>query len=121
MPADYVDVRHDDDRYYRARVLHRYRTDAGWRYVLTYTVGVGMTYLRGVPADQLRAAADDDQHEAQQLGHADHRDDAGHDVACARFPTLPLRGPEGCLPGGRWAGLPLGPPDALGHRAPRGR
>jgi hypothetical protein len=59
MPASHVLTRHDDGSWYVAQLLGQYRQpDGSWRCGGRYTVGLGMTYQRGVWADELRPVDD---------------------------------------------------------------
>ncbi len=46
-----------EGRWVSAWLLHHYRTDEGrWRGVVTYTVGIGETYMQARDQDELRPA-----------------------------------------------------------------
>ena len=55
-PVKYVQVRHDDGRWYEAELLDQHRSGGRWRAVVRYSVAPGMRYMRGEWADELRAA-----------------------------------------------------------------
>ena len=55
-PIKYVQVRHDDGRWYEAELLDQRRTGDRWRAVVRYTVAPGMRYMRAEWADKLRPA-----------------------------------------------------------------
>jgi hypothetical protein len=56
MPAKYVQVLHDDGRWYVAELLDQHRSQGRWRAVVRYTVAPGMRYQRGLWTDDLRPA-----------------------------------------------------------------
>ena len=58
MPTTHVFVRHDDGNWYRAELLGQFRSEGRWRAVVRYAVAPGMTYQRGLWADQLRGDGD---------------------------------------------------------------
>jgi hypothetical protein len=58
MDATYVQVLHDDGRWYRAELLGQHRSGGRWRAVVRYTVAPGMQYVRGQWADELRPVGD---------------------------------------------------------------
>ena len=58
-PVKYVQVRHDDGRWYVAELLDQHRSGGRWRAVVRYTVAPGMRYVRGEWADELRPADSD--------------------------------------------------------------
>jgi hypothetical protein len=47
---------HDDGRWYEAELLDQHRAGGRWRAVVRYSVAPGMRYVRGMWADELRAA-----------------------------------------------------------------
>jgi hypothetical protein len=86
MPATHVQALHDDGRWYLALLLGQHRTDGRWRAVVRYSVAPGMTYERGVWADDLRpvAGADDDHEQGDGEAaddQAERQDGSGQDVA----------------------------------------
>jgi hypothetical protein len=73
MPASHVQVLHDDGRWYVAELLHQYREAAGWRAVVRYSVGPGLTYQRGQWAADLRPVV---------RAHDDHEKGDGEGARC---------------------------------------
>jgi hypothetical protein len=63
MPSDYdqrVEVVHDG-RWYPCEIRDRRRDPTrGWRYLLTYSIGAGQTYLHWRPSTELRSAGSPD-------------------------------------------------------------
>ena len=53
-PVKYVQVLHDDGRWYEAELLDQHRTGGRWRAVVRYSVAPGMRYMRGEWAEELR-------------------------------------------------------------------
>jgi hypothetical protein len=53
LPATHVLYRHDDGRWYEARVLQQIRSgsERRWRVLVTYTTAPGFTHTRGEWAD----------------------------------------------------------------------
>ena len=89
LPASHVLARHDDGVWRRAEVLDRYRTrDGRWWAVVTYTAGIGATFIRAEPYDDLRPVPenhDDEQgHAGGAHGEADGQHYAAEQVAFGR-------------------------------------
>lgn len=61
----YVEVLHDDGRWWPAQLLDQYRdrTNGAWRVVVTYVTEPVSTYIRALPADRCRRSPEqqDDQ------------------------------------------------------------
>jgi hypothetical protein len=56
LPATHVLYRHDDGRWFEARLLQQWRVPGGWRVQVTYSTAPGFTFTRGEPADSPRLA-----------------------------------------------------------------
>ena len=56
-PVMYVQVLHDDGRWYVAELLDQHRAGGRWRAVVRYLVAPGMRYVRGEWAADLRPGA----------------------------------------------------------------
>jgi hypothetical protein len=59
-PDRQILVEHDDGRWYVAGLLDQYRDrrTGGWRVVVTYSTGPGLTFIRAEPADHCRTVED---------------------------------------------------------------
>ena len=60
MLATHVLAPQDSGRWHLARLLQEQRSPDGWRCVVTYSSGPGMTYIRAMPASELRRADEQD-------------------------------------------------------------
>jgi hypothetical protein len=86
MHATHVQVLHDDGRWYLALLLAQHRSEGRWRAVVRYSVAAGMTYQRGVWADDLRPVVSAEDHHDQRNrdgahGQSDGNDRPGHQIA----------------------------------------
>jgi 1,4-alpha-glucan branching enzyme len=54
MPAERVEVLHDDGRWYEAQLLSQNRRDDGWWCVVRFSTAPGSQYQYAVPAERCR-------------------------------------------------------------------